>query len=97
MFDAKTQLSKLVEAALEGKEVVLARNGKPVARIVPYRPASVKRKPGALKGLIWMSPDWDSPETNRQIAEELAAHPLEPPEAREPRARYRATRRKRRR
>ncbi len=97
MFEAKSQLSRLVEAALEGKEVVLARNGRPVARIVPYRAAVPRRKPGALKGRIWMAPDWDSPETNRQIAEEMAAHPLEPPEAQQPRARYRAARRKRRR
>lgn len=102
MFDAKSQLSKLVEAALAGDEVVLARNGKPVARIIAYRPAPVRRKPGALKGLIRLTPGWDSPEFNRQLAEELAAQPLEPaqdavPQVRQPRAGYRMSRRRRRR
>ena len=39
MHDAKTRLSKLVQAALDGEEVVIARNGKPVARITRYAPA----------------------------------------------------------
>lgn len=44
MLEAKNQLSKLVQAAQEGEDVVIAKNGVPVARLLPFR------KPGGLKG-----------------------------------------------
>ena len=99
MLDAKNRLSRLVQAVLDGEEVILARNGDPVARITRYRPTKAARNPGAFKGLIRMSPDWDSAETNREIAAQLEAAPIEPqaaraPKAQQPRARYRAARRR---
>lgn len=69
MHDAKTQLSKLVQAVLDGEEVILARNGEAVVQITKYTPIKHKRKPGSLKGKIWLADDWDSPETNRIINE----------------------------
>lgn len=69
MHEAKTQLSKLVQAVLDGEEVILARNGEAVVQITKYTPVKPKRKPGSLKGQIWMADDWDSPETNRKINE----------------------------
>lgn len=69
MHDAKTQLSKLVQAVLDGEEVILARNGEAVVQITKYTPVKHKRKPGSLKGKIWLADDWDSPETNRIINE----------------------------
>ena len=67
MHEAKSQLSKLVQAALDGEEVIIARNGAPVVQLVRHTPAKVKRKPGSLKGQIWLADDWDSPETKRII------------------------------
>lgn len=61
MHDAKTQLSRLAERAAQGEEIVIARNGRPLARLVPLeRP----RKPiefGFWKGKVRMSDDFDAP------------------------------------
>jgi len=58
---AKTQLSKLVAKAAAGTEVVIARAGKPVARLVPLAPAGRIRKLGALKGKLRVPDDFDAP------------------------------------
>ena len=58
--EAKAQLSALVEAVLKGDEVILAKAGKPVAKIVPYSGAARPRKPGALAGKIRIADDFDS-------------------------------------
>lgn len=68
MLEAKNALSRLVAAAERGEDVVLARDGKPVAKIVRYQAPKVK-PPGAWKGKAKVSPDWDSPKTNAEIAE----------------------------
>ncbi|HEX3392107.1 MAG TPA: type II toxin-antitoxin system prevent-host-death family antitoxin [Solirubrobacteraceae bacterium] len=59
--EAKTQLSKLVHQAEAGEEVVVRRGRKPVARIVaiPEREPETRRKPGAMRGRIKMSDDFD--------------------------------------
>jgi len=57
--EAKAQLSALLERVLGGEEIVLCRNGKPVARLVPLRPRSVERKPGRLRGRIRIADDFD--------------------------------------
>ena len=57
---AKTHLSRLVEEAARGEEIVIAKAGKPVARIVPL-PKKNLRRPGTMKGKIWMSDDFDAP------------------------------------
>lgn len=67
MLEAKNALSRLVAAAERGEDVILARDGKPVARIVRYQAPKVK-PPGSWKGKVKISPDWDSPETNAKIA-----------------------------
>ena len=54
IHEAKTQLSKLLEAAESGEEVIIARAGKPVARLVAITPQ--KRVPGIAKG-IWTFDD----------------------------------------
>ena len=59
MHEAKTHLSALVEEALSGKDVVIARAGKPLVRLVPYQPEKMPRKPGRLKGQIELAPDFD--------------------------------------
>ena len=71
MLDAKSQLSKLVKAVLAGEDVVIASNGVPMVRLVPVKVRSKSRKPGGWSKLPPPAPDWDSPELNRQIADEL--------------------------
>lgn len=61
IHDAKTHLSKLVDKAAAGSEVVIAKAGKPVARLVPLAPAGRQRKLGALKGRVRVPDDFDAP------------------------------------
>ena len=60
LYEAKTQLSSLVDQAAAGAEIIIAKNGKPMAKLVPIRERT-QRKPGRLKGKIWMSKDFDAP------------------------------------
>lgn len=59
IYEAKTQLSKLVERAAAGEEIVIARGGRPMARLVPLAPAGGPRRPGAYRGELWVAPDFD--------------------------------------
>ncbi len=58
---AKTQLSRLLEQVEEGEEIVIARAGKPIARIVPLVPTGPKRRLGILEGLYTVPDDFDDP------------------------------------
>jgi prevent-host-death family protein len=60
LYEAKTQLSALVEQAAAGAEIIIAKAGKPMAKLVAFRPAA-RRKPGRAKGLVWISDDFDAP------------------------------------
>ncbi len=60
IHQAKTQFSKLIEAVLQGEEIVIARAGKPVARLLPIVALPV-RLPGSMKGQITMADDFDAP------------------------------------
>jgi prevent-host-death family protein len=68
IHEAKTHLSKLIERVAGGEDVVIAKAGKPVAKLVPFVERKEPRKIGSLKGKIWLAPDWDSDETNEEIA-----------------------------
>ena len=59
MHEAKSKLSSLVEEALAGEEVVIARAGKPAVRLVPVSREPGRRVPGRLKGQITIAPDFD--------------------------------------
>jgi prevent-host-death family protein len=61
LYEAKTRLSELVDRAAAGEEIVIAKAGTPMARLVPLPPAPPKRVPGQLKGQIWVSDDFDDP------------------------------------
>ena len=62
LYDAKTQLSQLVKEAAAGAEIIIAKAGQPMARLVPLaKETPVQRTPGRLKGQIWMSDDFDDP------------------------------------
>jgi prevent-host-death family protein len=56
---AKAELSALIEQVQKGNEVILAKAGKPVARLIPYRGPAHPRTPGAMAGQIWIAPDFD--------------------------------------
>lgn len=58
LAEAKARFSELVQKAMLGDEVIVAKENKPVVKIVAIKPA--KRTPGTGKG-IWMSPDFDEP------------------------------------
>ena len=57
--DAQAQFSRLLKRVAAGEEIIIANAGKPVARLVPYKESPPRRKPGSLKGKIWISPDFD--------------------------------------
>ena len=60
LYDAKTQLSALVDQAAAGAEIIIAKGGKPMAKLVPYR-KTTKRKPGSARRKIWMAEDFNAP------------------------------------
>jgi prevent-host-death family protein len=57
--EAKAQFSRLVQKAMMGEEVIIARDNKPVLKLVPLEALSKPRKPGTAKGRIRISPDFD--------------------------------------
>ncbi len=61
IHEAKTQLSRLVESASQGEEIIIAKAGKPVARLVALAPALAPRQKGALKGRIRIGAGFDAP------------------------------------
>jgi prevent-host-death family protein len=68
MHEAKSTLSKLVEKVAEGEEVVIAKAGKPVAKLVKYEERELEpRELGFLRGKIWIADDFD------EVDEEIAA------------------------
>jgi prevent-host-death family protein len=68
IYQAKTRLSKLIDLAAEGKEVIIARNGRPVARLVAYDRMHAPRKLGMLAGRIHVAADFDAPLPDEIIA-----------------------------
>ena len=70
LYNAKTHLSELVERAAAGEEIVIAKAGKPKAKLVPYEEPRKKRIFGQnLLGITYMADDWDAPMTPEEIAE----------------------------
>lgn len=61
VHEAKTGFSKLLKRVQLGEEIVIAKAGKPVARLVPFGERRSARKPGAARELIKISADFDAP------------------------------------
>ena len=59
VHDAKTHLSRLLDRVAQGEEVIIAKSGRPVAKLV--RITGEPRTPGSLKGRIRVGPDFDQP------------------------------------
>ena len=54
-------LSHLVERAAAGEEIIIAKDGKPRARLVPLKQPRLRRRPGAGRGKVWIADDFDAP------------------------------------
>ena len=61
VHQAKTQLSQLLHRVEAGEEVIIARAGKPIARLVPVQAGSTDRPLGIDAGLVRVAPDFDAP------------------------------------
>lgn len=61
IYEAKTQLSRLVDEAAAGEEIIIARGGKPVARLGRLVPKARKIRFGVLKGKVRVAADFDAP------------------------------------
>lgn len=61
IYEAKTTFSKLVKKAIAGEEIIIARSGKPVAKLVPFQKPRLDRIPGSAKGRIFIAQDFDAP------------------------------------
>lgn len=57
--EAKTHLSRLVEEAVAGEEIVIAKAGRPLVRLTPWRPDRAPRKLGGWEGRVWIAEDFD--------------------------------------
>ncbi|HXP82521.1 MAG TPA: type II toxin-antitoxin system Phd/YefM family antitoxin [Verrucomicrobiae bacterium] len=69
IHQAKTNLSKLIERAAEGEEIIIARGSKPVARLIPVGPVRGKRQPGSWKGRFVLGPEFFEPMSESELAE----------------------------
>ena len=61
VHEAKTHLSRILEEVEAGTEVVIARAGKPVARLVPFEPVPRRKRLGLLRGRIRVPADFNAP------------------------------------
>ncbi len=66
IHEAKTQLSRLINRAVAGEEIVIGRAGEPLVKLVPYRLEAGPRRGGQWQGRVWMAEDFDA------LPEELA-------------------------
>jgi len=71
IHEAKTHLSRYVEEAAQGKEIIIAKAGKPVARLAPLAATQVARKLGLLDGKARIPNDFNAPLPDEMIAEFL--------------------------
>ena len=61
IHQAKTHFSKLIHQTLQGDDVIIAKSGMPIVRVIPYVDELPKRKGGQLKGILQMTEDFDQP------------------------------------
>ena len=61
IHEAKTHLSKLLARVREGEEIIIAKAGSPVARLIPVVQRPARRLPGSAKGRVTIAPDFDAP------------------------------------
>jgi len=61
IYEAKSNLSRLVDRAAKGEEIVIAKAGKPKAKLVPYRPVKKRSEGANLLGITFIADDFDGP------------------------------------
>jgi prevent-host-death family protein len=59
MHEAKTTLSRLVERAMKGEEIIVAKAGRPLVKLVPLVKRDRPRRPGRWKGRVWIARDFN--------------------------------------
>lgn len=79
IHEAKTTLSKLIQRALDGEEVIIAKAGKPLVHLAPIKPSGGSGKRGilgAMRGEFGLQSGWDSPEIDKEIEDLVYAKRL---------------------
>ncbi len=61
LYEAKTSLSELVDRAAAGEEIIIAKAGRPLAKLVPLRRTPLPRRPGGWEGQVRVAEDFDAP------------------------------------
>ena len=61
IHEAKTHFSRLLKQVMAGEEVVIAKAGLPIAKLVPYRRATGERVPGGAKGKVFIADNFNDP------------------------------------
>ena len=61
IHEAKAHLSELLTRVQAGEKIIITKEGRPVAQIVPIQPDREPRQPGSAKGRMWIAPDFDAP------------------------------------
>lgn len=75
LYQAKTHLSQLVDEAASGTEIIIAKAGKPMVRLVPIEPARAHRPRGLARGQFHVGPDFDAPLPEDMLAPYQAGTP----------------------
>jgi prevent-host-death family protein len=71
IHDAKTNLSRLIDRAEHGEEIIISRAGTPVAKLIPLPRKLARTGRGTLAGKLILAADWDSAEVNEAIADDF--------------------------
>lgn len=71
IHEAKTQLSRIIDRVEHGEEIIISRAGHPVAKVVPLIRRVNRTGRGSLRGKLTLGEDWDSAETNAEIAHDF--------------------------
>lgn len=76
VYEAKSKLSALLSTVEAGEEVIIARHGRPVARLVAVTDRPARRTPGGWKNRVWIADDFD--QLDEQDLRDWYDNPLEP-------------------
>jgi prevent-host-death family protein len=68
VHEAKTNLSQLLKQAERGEDVLIMRDGEPVAKLVRYAAPRKKKRLGFAAGQVWEAPNWEAPMTESEVA-----------------------------
>ena len=69
VHEAKTHLSRLLARVEHGDEIVIARAGRPIARLLPFRAGAPERVLGSARGTVWIADDFDAPLPDAVLAD----------------------------